>query len=277
MLHGVVPVEADGSAYFRVPADANIFLQALDGDCMALQTERTYVNYRPGEVRGCVGCHERPHEVPVRSAGGVPLAFRRAPSLPGAQPGDASGQRALHYATDVQPVWDKHCVQCHGVEKQEARLDLRGTLTERFNVSYENLVPERRRGSLDRGLLGPVVGENHPKTGNIGYLPALSLGSHASVLMALLSKGRVQFSDPTLARRAAALTKAHEKVELTPAERVRVATWVDTNAQYYGTYWGRRNVRDKDLPDFRPVPSFEMARSLTLPAEFGAPPGKETQ
>ncbi|MEI7902195.1 MAG: hypothetical protein WCK89_18235, partial [bacterium] len=48
--HGIVPVEADGSAHFVVPADANIFLQALDADCWAVQTECTFVNYRPGEV-----------------------------------------------------------------------------------------------------------------------------------------------------------------------------------------------------------------------------------
>ena len=46
---------ADGSAYFEVPADRNLFLQALDKDFRELQRERTYVNYRPGEVRSCTG------------------------------------------------------------------------------------------------------------------------------------------------------------------------------------------------------------------------------
>ena len=48
---GVVPVEEDGSAHFLVPADRAIFLQALDADFQELQRERTYVNYRPGEMR----------------------------------------------------------------------------------------------------------------------------------------------------------------------------------------------------------------------------------
>jgi hypothetical protein len=267
VLHGVVPVEEDGSAYFTVPADANIFLQVLDKDFMALQTERTYVNYRPGEVRGCVGCHETPRDTPTLKAGGTPLAFRRPPSQIGPQLGEKTAGRALNYATDVQPVWDKHCLECHGAEKQEAKLDLRGTLTDLFSVSYENLVPERRRGKskLDRGVLGPVIGENHPKTGNVDYLPPLSLGSHTSILMAMLSKGRVRLRDPKQAERAAELIKGHEKVQLTPEELVRVATWVDTNAQYYGTYWGHKNLRYKDLPDFRPTPTFGMARSMTPP------------
>jgi hypothetical protein len=269
VMHGVVPVEEDGSAYFIVPADANIFFQALDQNYMALQTERTYVNYKPGEVRGCVGCHETPSDAPTIRSGGTPLAFRRAPSQPGPQIGEKSGHRALDYATDVQPVWDKHCLQCHGAEKQETKLDLRGTPTDLFSVSYESLVPERRKGQFDRGVLGPVIGENHPKTGNVHYLPARSMGSHASILMAILSKGRVELGDPKQAERAAKLIKVHEKVQVSPEELVRVATWVDTNAQFYGTYWGHKNVKYKDLPDFRPAASFEAARSMTLPAELG--------
>jgi hypothetical protein len=184
--------------------------------------------------------------------------------------GEGLGGRTIDYASDIQPVWDRHCLDCHGAAKQEAKLDLRGTLTERFSVSYEALVPERRRGSFDRRLLGPVIGENHPKTGNVHYLPALSLGSHASVLMALLTHGGVTLADPTQAARAAKLIKVHEKVRLAPEELVRVATWVDTNAQYYGMYWGRKNLQYKDRPDFRPVPTFAMARSLTLPAGLAA-------
>ena len=42
--HGVVPVENDGSAHFMVPANANIFFQALDANYLAMQTERTFVN-----------------------------------------------------------------------------------------------------------------------------------------------------------------------------------------------------------------------------------------
>ncbi|MHC4638562.1 MAG: HzsA-related protein, partial [Planctomycetota bacterium] len=56
---GVVPVEKDGSAYFTVPANRNIFFQALDENFRELQRERTYVNYKPGEVRSCDGCHGR--------------------------------------------------------------------------------------------------------------------------------------------------------------------------------------------------------------------------
>ena len=64
VLHGVVPVQADGSALFTVPADRNIFLQALDENYMEVQTMRTFVNLRPGERRSCVGCHEDRRQSP---------------------------------------------------------------------------------------------------------------------------------------------------------------------------------------------------------------------
>ena len=54
---GVVPVEKDGSAHFVVPANRSIFFQALDENYREIQRERTYVNYAPGEVRSCTGCH----------------------------------------------------------------------------------------------------------------------------------------------------------------------------------------------------------------------------
>ncbi|MBE0537792.1 MAG: hypothetical protein IH624_19200, partial [Phycisphaerae bacterium] len=102
---------------------------------------------------------------------------------------------------------------------------------------YENI--------LDRKLI-PVIGENHPKWGNIHYLPPKSLGSHASKLIAHLKKG-------------------HNEIELTQEEWIRLTTWVDSNGQYYGSYYGRRNLRYADHPNFRPKPTFAEAVSTKAP------------
>ena len=263
--HGIVPVEEDGSAYFVVPAGANVIMQALDKNFLALQTERTYVDFIPGEMRSCVGCHEVPQSASGSVLTKARLAMKRLPSQPGPQPGEKDGRRPLDYAVDVQPVWDRHCLKCHGADQPKAGLNLCGTPTTLFNTSYENLVPERRKGQSDRKLLGPVIGENHPKTGNVDYLPAKSLGSHASVLIAMLAPEAVSLADPRQAARARKLAEVHKDIHLTLAERVRVSTWVDTNAQYYGSYWGRRNLQYATLPDFRPVSTFDQARSLTPP------------
>ena len=272
--HGVVPVEKDGSAHFIVPAKANIFFQVLDKDYMALQTERTFVNYMPGETRSCIGCHETPEDAaPAANAKSVVLAVQRAPSLPGPQPGEKSGQRPLDYYTDVQPVLDKHCVECHSGDEPEGDMNLSGELTRQFNVSYEKLIPERRGGQgRKRGLydlVGPTIGENHPKTGNVHYLPARSLGSYNSVLVSLLTKGRILPQDAELVDRAKELGEVHKELKLTLEERIRITNWVDTNGQYYGSYWGRRNLRYKGHPNFRPRPTFADAVSMVSPIPEG--------
>lgn len=236
--HGIVPVEEDGSAHLLVQADKNIFFQALDEDYLEVQRERTFVNYRPGEVRSCIGCHERAQNLAnAMPAQPIVAALMRAASLPGPQPGEKSGARPLSYAEDVQPVWDKHCVSCHGGGKTEGGLDLSGELTSLFNRSYEEIMKRR---------LIPVIGENHPKAGNNHYLPPYSLGTHASKLR--------KFLEPE-----------HYKVALTPEERIRVTTWIDSNGQYYGSYYGRKNLRYKDHPDFRPVLTFEQAHANVPP------------
>ncbi len=236
--HGVVPVESDGSAHFLVPAGKNIFFQALDANHMAVQTERTFVNYMPGETRSCVGCHETPDQAPAL---GALKALARAPSAPGPQPGEKAGARPLHYPSDVQPVLDKHCVKCHSVGGTSVSrvppvggtslsrvppngLDLSGALTPLFSVSYESLVPERRGGKGRRrfDLLGPTIGENHPKTGNVHYLPAKSLGSHASTLVAMLSKGLVKLADPKQAEAVARLAEQHKDIPLAPEELLKL-------------------------------------------------------
>jgi hypothetical protein len=179
--------------------------------------------------------------------------------VPGPQPGEKSGARPLYYPADVQPVWDKHCIKCHGLENPKAGPDLSGTMTALFSRSYESLLGSKNP------LLGPIIGENHPKTENVAYLPPKSLGSHTSVLVAMLSGGKVQLQNPADAERARKLAEVHKDVRLTQEEMVRVTTWVDANGQYYGSYWGRRNIQYKDHPNFRPVPTFETATSTVSP------------
>ncbi|MDR3196890.1 MAG: hypothetical protein LBU34_03385 [Planctomycetaceae bacterium] len=234
--HGIVKVEADGSANFVVPADKNIFLQALDANYREVQRERTFINLRPGEVRSCVGCHERASQSPV-VGGTMAAALRREPETADAQPGEISGARPLSYFEDVQPVLDKHCVRCHSNEKPEGKINLSSDLTPLFNRSYETL--------MDWGAF-PVIRENHPKAGNNHILPPYSLGSHASKLVKLLDAG-------------------HYEVKMPVEDWVRLTTWVDSNGQYYGTYFGRKNIKYKNLPDFRPKPTFKEIQTAIPP------------
>jgi hypothetical protein len=224
--HGIVQVEDDGSANFVVPADKNIFLQVLDENYREVQRERTFINLRPGEVRSCVGCHERASQSPIVGGTTTAIALRREPHVAGAQPGEKSGTRPLSYIEDVQPVLDKYCVNCHNNEKPEGKINLSANLTPLFNRSYETLM------NWDSF---PVIRENHPKAGNNHILPPYSLGSRASKLVKLLDEG-------------------HYEVKMPVEDWVRLTTWIDSNGQYYGTYFGRKNIKYQNLPDFRPTP-----------------------
>jgi len=227
-LHGIVRVEEDGSAFFKVPPDKNLFFQALDENFMEVQRMRTFIDLRPGEKRSCIGCHEMRKWAPAHRA---MTAVRREAQEPFAQPGETA-PRAIYYPTDVQPILDKHCISCHNAEKNAGELDLSGELTTLFSRSYENIL---------RKDLIKVWRENQPKTGDASVIPPYTLGSHTSRLITMIREG-------------------HEKVELSREEFIKLVTWVDANGPYYGSYFGRRNLKYKDHPDFRPVPVVKASR-----------------
>ena len=230
--HGVVPVHEDGSAHFTVPADKNIFFQALDKEFMEVQRMRTFVNFQPGESRSCVGCHEPRSQTPPDR---MPLALHQPAATRGSQPGETV-PRPIHYPTDIQPVLDRHCVACHRPGKAEGNLDLTGELTTFFNRSYENLMRDKWVTYIQE-FQGP---QPRAQKTNVVPLPPRALGSHASRLIQLLRKG-------------------HYEVNLSREEMVRIITWADANAPYYGSYFGRRNLKYQHLPDFRPTPTLKSA------------------
>jgi hypothetical protein len=234
VLHGIVPVHQDGSACFLVPAHRNIFLQALDRDFLEIQRMRTFVNFQPGERRSCIGCHEHRNLAPANRR---PLALEFPPATLEPQPGETV-PRPVHYATDVQPMLDRYCVSCHNAKKPEGHLDLSGELTELFCRSYENIIHKDLVCYIQE-----FVGPKPEGAEGMGYAPATppyTYGSHRSKLISVLHAG-------------------HHDVRLPREDFIRLATWVDANAPYYGSYFGRRNLMYRDRPDFRPVPTLQSA------------------
>jgi hypothetical protein len=74
---GTFPVAADGSFNLEVTADQLLQCQVLDADRVPIGTQYIWMTIRPKEVRGCVGCHERPMTTPVP---GSFLASRQPPT-----------------------------------------------------------------------------------------------------------------------------------------------------------------------------------------------------
>ena len=221
-IYGLAKVHKDGSCYFTVPPGKNLFFQALDENFMALQQMPTFINLMPGETRSCIGCHERRRNAPSQRARAVALAHPPQRLIP--QPGDTR-PRMVDYAVDVQRALDKHCVGCHSGKNAKARLDLTGVPTRKWNRSHENLIGRRLVSYADCRY----------GSSNFVAVPPLTRGSHLSKLAHQIRK------DPC-------------KAKITREEFIRIVTWIDANVPYYGTYRGKRNPWDKDLPDFRMPP-----------------------
>ncbi|MRR39104.1 hypothetical protein EG829_31550, partial [bacterium] len=62
---GTVPVNPDGSAFFKVPANTPLSLQPLDDKGQALQLMRSWFVGGPGENVSCAGCHESQDDASV--------------------------------------------------------------------------------------------------------------------------------------------------------------------------------------------------------------------
>ena len=199
---GTVPVEPDGSAYFAVPAERFVYFQALDENGMMVQSMRSGTVVQPGERTGCVGCHEDRLVAPP--VGRTPRALGRAPSK---LDGWYGPPRLFNYATEVQPVFDRHCVRCHDFGKPAGKkLVLAGDRNPYFNASYLELWSKR---------IITCVGGGPAETRS-----ARSWGSHASRLTKVIR----------------GMHERHKKLKLTSEERDRVITWMDLNGVYYPDY-----------------------------------------
>ena len=119
----------------------------------------------------------------------------------------------------VQPILDKHCVQCHGGEKGfKADLDLSGGWTEHFNISYENLV-SRRESQLIATLIAGIDCMNGTAPYAAQILPPRAHGSAIAPLAQVLATGH------------------KERIpNLTRTERDLLMAWIDGNGAYYGTW-----------------------------------------
>ena len=73
---GTALVETDGSFYVEVPADTPFRFQLLDKDERVVVHETAFNYVRPGERKGCIGCHEPKDAVPTNAN---PLAMSHPP------------------------------------------------------------------------------------------------------------------------------------------------------------------------------------------------------
>ena len=217
---GTADVAEDGSASFRVPAGVPIYFMALDEHGRAVQRMRSFTHFMPGEVQGCIGCHEPRSESPRVAR----LQTTARPPQPLRPP--EWGRRGFDYAGIVQPVLDRHCTRCHKPPDPPKGVDLTGDATDFFSVSYEVLAREKfDRGWGGRGYTRSISTYNGAERNILEITPKV-WGSPASPLADRILAGHPD-------------ADGRPRVDLSEAERRRIFAWIDLNVPYYGTSLAR--------------------------------------
>jgi hypothetical protein len=228
---GTVPIEADGSAHFVVPANRNVYFEVLDENHREIQRMRSVVCLKPQETRSCIGCHERRNMAPpprkegtgdwgleIRGATSglsdgsnsqspIPnpfFALHRAPSRPQPLPW---GDQIVSYLRDVQPLVNAKCIACHTYDRAANKVILTDDLTDQFAIGYEELLPYLTVAISNRW--------DHPD--DVLPRPPYTYGSRVSPLTKLLEAD-------------------HHGVRLTAEDWERLLTWIDCNGVYYDRY-----------------------------------------
>jgi formylglycine-generating enzyme required for sulfatase activity len=209
---GTVPVNADGSARFRIPAYTPLALQPLDDDGQAVQLMRSWITAMPGETLSCVGCHEQQSSSPP---GRKTLAATRPAEAIRPWYGPARG---FDFRREVQPVLDKWCIGCHSGQPRPDGTSIPNltdrppvpmqdnknsyNLASRFTPSYYEL----------RRLVRTPTRES-----DMHLLPPWEFHASTTRLVQMLRKG-------------------HHGVTPDAEAWDRLVTWIDLNAPAHGTW-----------------------------------------
>lgn len=249
VILGDAEIEADGSARFEVPAMESIFLQILDEKGRVIQTSRTWDTLRPGETKGCVGCHDKTNGNFHPYQKDQTLAWRR----------DVQKLRHFHgapqgfsFPKQIQPILDAKCISCHDGSHPPA-MDLRSTPVDdatlnarKWSRSYLNLTGAKRS---EKG--GYSV--DKPEAGMVNWISKMSRPTEIPPYFAGAAKSRLM----------SLLDTGHHGVQLTSREYESFAAWMDllvpfcgeyregnawTKSQmaYYDYYKGKRRVGEKE-------------------------------
>ena len=198
---GTVPVAEDGSAYMELPALRPLFFVALDEEGNSVKRMHSFLTVMPGETTSCVGCHEQRTEPPtftpqatvLEAMSGPPHKIEPLESIP----------EVFDFPRDIQPILDRHCVECHDYDRREADIVLTGDRGPVYSHSYFTLT-----------ALGYVSDGRDRQMTN---LPPRSVGTSASPLMNMLD-GK------------------HFQVKLSADEQNMIRYWIESAAAYPGTY-----------------------------------------
>ena len=261
---GTVPVNADGSVYFRVPANTPIAVQPLDAEGQALQVMRSWFTARPGEYLSCAGCHEKQAFVARTPRAAANMKLEEIQSWRGPT-------RNYEFLREVQPVLDAFCVRCHHEADpadremfgdRQWKPDLRPTKLTGWHTAAPGAPNWMAAGGhFTRSYFNLVRYVRHPGLeSDIHLFEPMEWHAETTELMMLLDKG-------------------HHGVTLSAEARDRLVTWIDLNAPFHGRWQtvvgeaakGREALRERRREQYAGLKE-NHEKIETPPVKLTAPP-----
>lgn len=245
---GEVPVEADGSAMFEVPARTPVYFQLIDSAGYVAQTMRSWSTLQPGETFSCVGCHEDKNE-------SVPMMNKSLAMAKGVQKlqGFYGMDEGFSFRKHVQPILNKHCISCHTNRDSKRLNNGENSIADLIADASKN---ENSGGKAFSLLDKPVNSEAAGRVWNDAYLNLLQAtydtekrakdrmfkGSFKSELVNWPGMQSVPTLLPPYFRGAATsklikmLQNGHGKTNLSSKEKEIIACWIDLQVPFCGDY-----------------------------------------
>ncbi len=206
-LIGSVPVSADGSAYFKLPAVRSFLFLAMDEKGHCVKRMHSFTAVMPGENTTCIGCHEKRTETP--SAGDRDSLLHLLRTQPANLEPVAGVPEIFDFLRDIQPILDKHCLECHNHDREEGGFNISGHWGPLYPIGYLQMSWRQLFG--DNRIILPY--SEHSKSNFEPY----AIGTGSSRLLKLIEEG-------------------HEGVNLPEHEQKIIRHWLDAGANHAGTY-----------------------------------------
>ncbi len=266
---GEVPVEADGSVYFEIPARTPVYFQPIDKNGNAISTMRSWTTLQPNEFYSCLGCHgdrdiSRPQESNL-DKNRKPLKLSKFYDIEG----------GFSFRKHIQPILNKHCIDCHNdrsakrissadgkemlsvadfakVENEEILrfIELNKDEPVRafslLDVPIKNNAAKREFNDAYYNLLTPKMLDKEPMHANFKgklinwagmqsvptILPPYFRGSAKSELIAMLRSG-------------------HGNTAISVPEIDKLSAWIDLYVPYCGDYYESNTWTEKEAEFYK--------------------------
>jgi hypothetical protein len=230
---GTAPVDANGRVAFHAPVGEPLLFQLLDENGMSVMSMRSAVYLQPGEVSGCAGCHEPRHAATRRVA--LPHDVQVHELVPPAGPRYEGG---LSFARTVQPVLDRYCLACHGLDKTEGGVKLLGRMKDvvfpypAWPGPNRMIVSDAYESLVNRPEMVAIAQCNFEND----FTTPKDYFAHAGKLASMLLAGHPDKEGKPRAR-------------LDRESFQRIVDWLDVNAICYGDYsWNKVEWRKASPP-----------------------------